>query len=107
MTPSFEPLPEHAQACTTPCPARPPVDRQLKPTLSRRDIARLQGVAHAAVSRSFGPLVASACVAASGRTVDILDTAALQAAARSTFALQALTKRDADRARLHRVPALP
>lgn len=80
--------------------------RQLKLAMSRRDIARLLGVAHETVSRSFGSLAASGCVAVTGRTVDILDAAALQAVARSPIALQPLARRDAESARLHRVPAL-
>jgi CRP/FNR family transcriptional regulator len=79
--------------------------RQFRLAMSRRDIARLLGVAHETVSRSFGSLAASGCVAVTGRTVDILDAAALQAAARSPIALQPLAKRDAESARLHRVPA--
>jgi CRP/FNR family transcriptional regulator len=81
--------------------------RQLKLAMSRRDIARLLGVAHETVSRSFGSLAASGCVAVTGRTVDILDAAALQAAARSPIALQPPAKRDAESARPHHVPALP
>ena len=46
------------------------------------------------------------CGAVTGRTVDILDAAALQTAARAPIALQPLTKRDSESARLHRVPAL-
>lgn len=80
--------------------------RQLKLAMSRRDVAQLLGVAHETVSRTFGSLAASGCVAVTGRTVDILDAAALQGAARSSFALQPLTKRDARSARLQRVPAL-
>ncbi len=80
---------------------------QLKLAMSRRDIARLLGVAHETVSRSFGSLSARGCVAVSGRTVDILDAAALLDVARSPIALQAPTKRGADGARLHRVAALP
>jgi CRP/FNR family transcriptional regulator len=81
--------------------------RQLKLAMSRRDIARLLGVAHETVSRSFGSLAASGCVAVNGRTVDILDAAALQGAARSPVALQPLAHGGAEGARLHRIPALP
>lgn len=80
--------------------------RQLKLAMGRRDIARLLGVAHETVSRSFGSLAASGCVAVTGRTVDILDAAALQAAARSPVALQPLAERDAESPRLHRLAAL-
>lgn len=79
---------------------------QLKLAMSRRDIARLLGVAHETVSRSFGSLAASGCVAVTGRTVDILDTAGLQGAALCPTAHQAPTHCIAKSSRLHRARAL-
>jgi CRP/FNR family transcriptional regulator len=79
---------------------------QLRLAMSRRDIARLLGVAHETVSRSFASLAASGCVAVHGRTVDILDAAALQGAARAPVASRAVRERDVDSSRLDRMPAL-
>lgn len=56
---------------------------QLKLLASRRDIGRLLGIAHETVSRAFASLVLRGCIAVKGRTVDILDPAALAAAARA------------------------
>lgn len=81
--------------------------RQLKLAMSRRDIARLLGVAHETVSRAFASLAARGCVAVTGRTIDILDAAALQGAARSPIALPSPANRCADVSALHLVPALP
>lgn len=81
--------------------------RQLKLVMSRRDIARLLGVAHETVSRAFGSLAARGCVAVTGRTVDILDAAALLDAARAPIALQPAAQHAAQGAALLRVPALP
>lgn len=60
--------------------------RQLKLAMSRRDIARLLGVAHETVSRAFGSLADRGCLVATGRTVDIRDPAALLAVAREPVA---------------------
>ena len=80
---------------------------QLRLAMSRRDIARLLGVAHETVSRSFASLAARGCLAVTGRTVDILDAAALLDAARSPIALQQPScKRDAAAKLLHCTPAL-
>jgi CRP/FNR family transcriptional regulator len=81
--------------------------RQLKLAMSRRDIARLLGVAHETVSRAFGSLATRGCVAVTGRTVDILDPAALLDAARTPIALHPPMNRGAEGARPHRIPALP
>lgn len=81
--------------------------RQLKLAMGRRDIARLLGVAHETVSRSFRSLAARGCVAVTGRTVDILDAAALQGAARSPLALHPSSNASARGARLQHVTARP
>jgi len=81
--------------------------RQIKLVMSRRDIARLLSVTNEAVSRAFASLAANGSVAVTGRTVDILDVAALQYAARSPAASQASLSRVAHAAGLHRIPCLP
>lgn len=80
---------------------------QLKLAMSRRDIARLMGVAHETVSRCFAALSTRGCIAVTGRTVDILDPAALLDAARFPVALHPHPNRCTAPSGLHRVPALP
>ena len=80
---------------------------QLKLSMSRRDIARLVGVAHETVSRAFAALAARGCIAVTGRTVDILDPAALLDAARSPIALQPRPTCAATRSAPHHAPATP
>lgn len=57
--------------------------RQLKLCVSRRDIARLLGIAHETISRAFGALSARGCIAVKGRTVDIVDAGGLLLVARA------------------------
>lgn len=81
--------------------------RQLKLAMGRRDIARLLGVAHETVSRSFASLAARGCLSVTGRTVDILDAAALEAATRSPLTLPSPSGQGAEGQRAPRVHVLP
>lgn len=75
--------------------------RQLKLPMSRRDIARLLGIAHETVSRAFATLASRGCVSVSGRTVDILDPTDLLAAARNPVAAVPLKKVTRGTASIH------
>lgn len=58
--------------------------RRLRLPMCRRDVASFLGVAHETVSRSFGALAASGCLAVDNREVEILDLPQLEVRARST-----------------------